>query len=143
MPDYSGQYLQSSIGQQLNLRNDNSLSHEKPSKIVGAHVEEGKMSQPEEEERDHRIGSNSLTLRDVVLQGQEGWPDGTEHDPDRIGSVHHLNCKPEDGQNDSGDDGNIGAPETPGSSSEHGEWRMVDDPGRAIESDNEADDEER
>ena len=71
------------------------------------HVKEGDLNEPEEDERDHGVGCNALIDWDVVWQGEETRPDGTQHDAYGIGSVHGLDGEPENGQDGTGDDGNV------------------------------------
>ena len=61
----------------------------------------------------------------MVWEGQERRPNCAEHDADRVGTVHSLDGEPENGQDGARDDGNVGAPETPGGARKHREGSMV------------------
>ncbi len=96
--------------------NNDGLRHEQPSEIIRMHVQEWYLSKPEDDEGDQGIACNALTGRDMIRQGEETRPDGADHDTHGIGTIHGLNGEPEDGQNGTRDDGDVGAPEAPAGS---------------------------
>ena len=53
-----------------------------------------------------------------------------------------MDGEPEDGEDGSRDDGNVGAPEAPGGAGDDGEGHVVEDTDCTIKSDDEGDDEE-
>ena len=104
--------------------------------------EEGELREPEEDERDHRVGLDALVLRDRVPQRQETRPDGAQHDANGVRAVHRLDREPEDGQDAARDDGHVGAPEAPGGAGQDGEGHVIEDAGGAVEGDDEGDGQE-
>ena len=85
------------------------------------HEQERDLGEPEEKERNHGVCGDALVCGDGVGEGEEGGPDGAEHDADGVGAVHGLDGEPEDGEDAAGYDGDVGAPEAPGCASEDGE----------------------
>lgn len=86
---------------------DDALDHEKPPQVVRMHVKKRHLDQPEKEERNHGVCRDTLVLGNGVLEGQEGRPDGPEHDAHRVGAVHGLDGEPEYGEDSTRDDGNV------------------------------------
>lgn len=89
------------------------------------HIQKGDLNEPEDEERDHSISCDTLRFWNVIFECEKRGPDGAEHDANRIGTVHGLDCEPEDCEDSAGDNGNIGAPEAPRGAGEHGEGSMI------------------
>ena len=77
------------------------------------HAKKRDLDQPKQEKGDHGIGLNALARWNGILQRQEARPDGGNHALDRVGAVHILDRKPEDGEDCARDDGYVGAPEAP------------------------------
>jgi hypothetical protein len=80
---------------------------------------------PKDKETNHRRRINALTLRNLILESQEGGPDSANHDTNGIRAVHVLDGEPEDGEDGARDDGDVGAPEPPGSARDYGEGYVV------------------
>lgn len=123
-------------------RHDQRLGHEQPAQLVRVHDQEGHLRKPEEEEADHGGRVDALALGDVVRQRQERGPDGPDHHPDRVGTVHGLDGEPEDGEDGAGDDGDVAAPEAPAGPRDHREGDVMEDTDGAVERDHPRDDEE-
>jgi hypothetical protein len=83
-----------------------------------------------------------LGCGDRVFHGQEGRPDGADHNAHGVRAVHVLHCEPENGEDGAAYNGDVGAPEAPGGAGEDGEGRVVDYADCAVERDDEADCEE-
>lgn len=77
------------------------------------HAQKGHTNQPEDEETNQGIRRNALRFRNPVVQRKERRPYRSNHDSDTVRAVHVLDCIPEDGKSGAGDDGDVGAPETP------------------------------
>lgn len=77
------------------------------------HAQKRQRKQPKDEKADHRIRLNALRFGDSIVERQKRRPDGANHALDRVGAVHVLDGKPEDGEHGARYDGNVGAPEAP------------------------------
>jgi hypothetical protein len=106
------------------------------------HAQKRQTNQPKKKETDHSRCINALRDRYAVLQRQEARPDSSNHDSYRIRTVHILNGEPEDGENGTRHDGDVGAPETPGSACDDWEGDVVDYADGTVQSDDEGDYEE-
>lgn len=96
------------------------------------HANKGQLNKPENKIADHAICRDALILRDVILQCQKTWPDGTNHDLDRISPIKLLYRKPKDSQDDSRDNSHVRSPETPARASNNGERNMIYGPDGTI-----------
>jgi hypothetical protein len=90
------------------------------------HAQKWHTGTPKQEKRDQCIRLNALALRNRVVQGQERRPYRTNHDARGICAIHVLDGVPENGKNGARDDGNVGAPETPGCAGEDRKGDVVD-----------------
>jgi hypothetical protein len=90
------------------------------------HAQEGELEDPKDQKSDHPIGRDTLRRRDIIVKIQVARPNSPDHNTDRVPTIHILDGKPEHGENDSGNDGDIRTPEPPASAGDHGEWDMVD-----------------
>ena len=106
------------------------------------HDQKRDTAQPEEKKANHRRRINALGQRNGVFERKETRPDGAQHDAHGIGSVHVLDCEPEDCEDGARDDGDVGAPETPRGARNDRKGNMMDDTDCAVERDDEGDDEE-
>ena len=106
------------------------------------HDQERKLCQPEEEEGDHGRGVDALRCGYVIGECEERRPNCAYHYTNCVGTIHRLDCEPENRQDCSRDDGNVRAPETPAGACYDWEWNMVENTDGSIEGDDPGDDEE-
>lgn len=92
------------------------------------HIQEWKLYQPEEEEADHSIRLDALRFWNMVWKREKRGPDSAEHNAHGIRTVHGLDCEPKDGENGAGYDGDVRAPEAPGSSRQYWKWCVIFSP---------------
>jgi hypothetical protein len=106
------------------------------------HAQKRQTNQPEKKETDHSRCINALRDWDPVLERQEARPDSANHNSYRVRAVHVLDGEPEDGEDGTRYNGDVGAPETPGSACDDWEGDVVDYADCAVQSDDEGDYEE-
>ena len=106
------------------------------------HTQKRHRDEPKEEKANHRVRLDALRFRDAIVECQEGGPDCSDHAFDSVGSVHVLDCEPEDGKNGARYNRDVGAPEAPRCSSQDWKRCVVDDADCAVQCNHEGYDEE-
>lgn len=76
------------------------------------------------------------------MQGEKRRPDSADHHANGVCAVHILYGEPEDREDGTRYNGDVGAPESPGGAGNDWEGNMMEDTDCAVKCDDEGDDEE-
>lgn len=123
-------------------RDHHRFDSKQPAQFIRMHTQERELQDPKNQERNHPIRRDTLRRGDIIPQLQITGPNRPDHDTDRIPPIHILDSKPEHGENQPRNDGDIRAPEAPAGAGNHREGDVVGGADGAITGNHEGDDEE-
>lgn len=88
---------------------------------MGRNEHEGKLQQPVEEVRDHSLGRDTCGVGKSIRDRGVAGPDGREHTGDTLASVDALHAEPEEREDSSRYDAEVGQPVAVGGADGDGE----------------------
>lgn len=123
-------------------RDHHRLDSKQPAQLIRMHTQEWELQDPKDQKSNHPIRRDTLRHGDIIAQLQVTRPNRPDHHTDRISSIHILDSKPEHGENQPRNYGDIRAPEAPAGASDDREGDVVDGADGTITGNHEGDDEE-